>query len=80
MPTEHDLTLIEVAYEVLAARSFCTRCGAPLGRGLSLYPGSSDSGDTGWRLVVATRCRGWRRHAHTAVVTDDGTDLLIGPF
>ena len=77
VPTEQELCLVETLAQALAARSFCLRCGAALGRGLLIYPCRTEES---WSLVAATRCRGWRRHLHIAVVTDDGTDLRFGQF
>ena len=33
-----------------------------------------------WYLLVTARCRGWRRHRHTAVVTEASNNLQLGPL
>lgn len=80
-PTELDLSLTEALYEAIAASTYCGRCGAKLGRRMRVVP-SSRPGTTpeSWRLLVVTRCHGWRRHAYAAEVTETGQDLRIGQF
>jgi hypothetical protein len=76
-PTDLDLWLIRLVYEVAAGHANCARCGAPLGRRLHLatrYAGRSPA----WHVLVATRCRGWRRHRHTALVTEASNNLELG--
>ncbi|MCP2323243.1 hypothetical protein HDA40_001750 [Hamadaea flava] len=77
--THLDLTLIHIAYDVIAAESRCQRCSAGLGRRLRIMR-SSDDFDPYWAAVVAVRCRGWRRHPHIAVVEEDTDGVSIGPF
>ena len=78
-PTEIDKWLIATVYEVEASVSCCKKCGAALGRDLTLgppfrYPGIS------WSLSVTTRCKGRGRHRHVARVVDPGKDLCLSPF
>lgn len=79
-PSLHELELIQILGETLAGRTYCERCGMALGRGLSLMPSSPPSAAAGWRLLIVTRCRGWRRHAYVAEVVDLADDLRIGQF
>lgn len=81
-PTLHELDLIQILGETMAARTYCERCGMALGRGLSLMPSSPPSAAAGgtWRLLVLTRCRGWRRHAYMAEVIDLADDLRMSCF
>jgi hypothetical protein len=76
--TAADLWLIELAYEVVAAESRCTRCGAPLGRGLRVMPWAA--GQSPWTVSMVTSCGGWRRHRHVATVGETSNDLVLGPF
>jgi hypothetical protein len=76
-PTPVDVWLIEVAYEVAANRSWCVRCGSPLGRGLRLVP-LADSATGSWRVTVVTRCSGWRRHRYAAEVSRPSGDVMLG--
>lgn len=73
-----DLWLIELTYEVVAAESHCTRCGAPLGRGLRVTRSTAEHSQ--WTVSIATRCGGWRRHRHVAIVGEASNDLALGPF
>jgi hypothetical protein len=77
--TALDLWLIHVVYEVVAAESTCVRCGTPLDRRVRVVPSVTDDSPLGAASVV-TRCRGWRRHRHTAVVGDGADGLLLGPL
>jgi hypothetical protein len=77
--TTLDLCLIQVAYEVIAAESNCTRCGAPLDRRPRIMPSAADHPPS-WNVSIATRCRGWKRHRHIATVDDASTDLVLGRF
>ncbi len=78
-PTELDLSLITLVYEVAAGEANCPTCDAPLGRRPQLA--TRRAGQTpAWPVVVTTRCRGWRRHRHTAVVTETSGDLRLGPL
>jgi hypothetical protein len=70
--------VIEVLGRTVAERSLCERCGAVLGRSLTLWPTSSET--AGWRLLAITRCRGWRRHAYVAIVADVADDLRMSRF
>jgi hypothetical protein len=31
-------------------------------------------------MLAVTRCSGWRRHLHVAVVTESSEDLLLEPL
>jgi hypothetical protein len=75
-PSAAELLVIELTYEAIAGQSCCTKCGAPLNRPLRLI--SDRTPLTHWRVVVATRCSGWKRHRHSALVTDTSRDLLLG--
>jgi hypothetical protein len=78
-PTELDLWLIRLVYAAPAGQTPCVRCGAPLDRRLRLatqYGGGSPY----WRVSVAARCHGWRRHRHVALVIDSSSGLQLGPF
>ncbi len=77
-PTALDMWLVQVAYEVVAAESRCAKCGSPLGRGLLLAPSSEVHPLFRWRVSIATRCSGWRRHRHVANVVKASNDLLLG--
>ncbi|TDC50705.1 hypothetical protein E1212_14175 [Jiangella ureilytica] len=75
-PGELDLRLIRVAYEVAVTVSPCVRCGAALdGPRLSMRR-AGWSHD--WQVAVVVRCRGWRRHRHTAVATEAAGELRLG--
>lgn len=75
-PPDLDLRLIRVAYEVAATESPCVRCGAALGRPRLSVRRAGWSPD--WRVAVVVRCRGWRRHRHTAVASDVAGELRLG--
>ena len=81
-PTETDLWIARQAYEFMAARTLCERCGSRFGRRLSLAAASgTTSGTTSgatWRIGVGARCRGWRRHLHTAQVSPGRDGLRFG--
>jgi hypothetical protein len=74
-----EVWVLRLSYQDLAARLNCERCGSRLGRELRLllpsatYPPSV-------RMLAMTRCSGWRRHRHVAVVTESSEDLLLGPL
>ena len=78
-PTVEDLWLIECVYAFIAVNSACTACSRPLSRHIELQPGYKLDTST-WTIVAVTRCRGWRRHQHTAVVTEASRDLVFGQF
>ena len=77
-PGAVDLWLIHLIYEVIAAESTCVKCGASLGRRLRLVPPFVDSPLLDWRVLVVTRCEGWRRHRHVANVVEGSKSLLFG--
>lgn len=76
-PTDLDLELVEVIYAVIAGETTCSTCGRPLGRALRARYATAWSSQS-WSITVATRCEGWRRHAHVALVTRPSRDLLLG--
>ena len=76
-PTDIDLKLIRLAYEVAAGESSCAKCGAPVRQRLRLVTWYAEQSPT-WRVVVTTHCRGWRRHRYTAVVTEASNTLQFG--
>jgi hypothetical protein len=78
-PSTHELDVIEVLAGVIVNESLCSRCGAPLGRFVQLQP-SNVVPQSSWTLGVRTSCRGWRRHSHSADVTECGGDLIFGTF
>jgi hypothetical protein len=75
-PSAAELLVIKLTYEAIARLSNCEKCGASLNRPLRLSPGPTPLRH--WRVVVATRCSGWQRHRHSALVTDTSDDLLLG--
>lgn len=61
-PTELDLFLIQLAYEVAAAASPCPTCGAPLSTKIHIV--THHNGQLhGVHVSIATRCRGLRNTA-----------------
>ena len=64
-----DLELIRVVYEVFVEPADCPICGAPLDGAINVDV--TGGFFTASRIVVATRCRGWRRHRHVANVIDE---------
>lgn len=77
LATELDLSLIRLMYESIAGQTMCARCGEALGRGLHL---EAWSGAATWQVRVITHCSSWRRHRHTAVVTEVSGGLRLGPL
>lgn len=78
-PTDLDLWLIRLVYAAPVAQAHCLNCGARLDRRLRLatqYSGRSPY----WRVSVTTRCYGWRRHRHIAVVTESSSGLQLEPL
>jgi hypothetical protein len=78
-PTDLDLWLIRLLYAVPAGQPHCIKCGARVDRRLRLatqYSGRSPY----WRVSVARRCGGWRRHRHVAVVTESSSGLQFAPL
>ena len=59
--TAIGLRFIRRVYELIAATSKCGRCGEPLGR-RSRVVRSAGAHPPLWTALVATRCKGWRRH------------------
>jgi hypothetical protein len=78
-PMPHELDLIELLGGLVAKESSCSRCGAPLGRFVQIRPPSAIPKDS-WTLRVLTCCQGWRRHKHSATVTECAGDLIFGSF
>jgi hypothetical protein len=79
-PMAIDVSLLHIVYGLLAAETRCSRCGAPLGRGLRVEVWPTLVRSVQWRVRVRTSCRGWRRHRHAAAVGLSSSDLLLGPF
>jgi hypothetical protein len=79
-PSELDLSLITIAYKVAAADATCARCGTPLARRTPHLTPQYCARPSAWRVLVTTRCRGWRHHRHTALVTETAGNLHLGPL
>lgn len=79
-PSADDEWLIQVVYETIATRAECAKCGAALGRGLRLISMPALYPTPRWRVSVVTRCRGWRRHSHSATVARPSMDIALGAF
>jgi hypothetical protein len=77
MPTELDLASIRLVYEFIAGQTMCERCGKPLGRELLLEAWAATV-PSSWQVQVITQCSSWRRHRHTAVVTEVRGALRLG--
>jgi hypothetical protein len=75
-PSAIELLVIKLIYEVIASQSRCGKCGASLNRPFRLICDRTPL--THWRILVATRCSGWKRHRHSTLVTDTSKDLLLG--
>ena len=72
---EVSLDLVRTMYEILAGELACTICGAPLG------PIAVERVSGAWsaaRVLVATECRGRRRHCHRARVLERAGGLQFG--
>ncbi|GAA1989952.1 hypothetical protein [Catenulispora subtropica] len=81
-PTEVDLWITRQAYEFATAQNTCGKCGAGFRRKLSLATAYDvyNRSDATWRIGVAARCRSWRRHRSTALVTEFRGGLQFGPL
>jgi hypothetical protein len=79
-PSAVERWLIRLVFEFVAAEAACSRCGAPLGRGLRLVTSPTRGLPRLWRVSVVTRCRGWRRHGHVADVARRSDDVVLGSF
>ncbi|GAA2024613.1 hypothetical protein GCM10009839_23060 [Catenulispora yoronensis] len=81
-PTEIDLWLTRQTYEFATAHDTCTKCGAGFRRKVSLAAvfDVRDESVAPWRIGVDTRCRGWRRHRHSASVTESRGGLRFEPL
>lgn len=79
-PSAIDRSLIELVYGFIAAGATCSRCGAPLGRGVRLVPSPALGHPPLWCVSVVTRCRGRRRHGHIASISRPAGDLVLGPL
>ena len=73
-PAEGDLWIMAGMYEFVAMRSTCAKCGAELSRKLNIAAVPV----TPWQVAVNARCRGWRRHRHTALVAEWHGGLRFG--
>ena len=78
LPTETDLWITRQAYEFMAARTLCDRCGSRLGRTVSLIPISQPG--AAWHIAVRARCCGWRRHSYRALVSQGADGLRFGTW
>jgi hypothetical protein len=76
-PYESDLWIVRQMYGFIARRTVCCNCGANLGRKVTL---AVDAGAPAapWRIDVGARCRGLRRHRHTAEITEAQGGLRFG--
>jgi len=78
-PAEIDLWITRQTYEFVLRRSGCGECGAAMGRKPSVVAVRERRGSfVTWQIVVDARCRGWRRHRCTALVTESGGELRFG--
>ena len=75
-PSALDVELALVLYEVLVERADCGVCGAPLNPAVTVELAGRSF--TGGRIVVATRCRGSRRHRQVARVVERNGELRFG--
>jgi hypothetical protein len=71
-----DVELVRVLYEVLVERTDCGLCGAPLEPAVNVELARRSL--TVGRIVVATRCRGSRRHRQVATVVERNGELRFG--
>jgi hypothetical protein len=74
--TALDLELVGFVYEVLVEPVDCTICGARLDPAISIQ--LTRGYLTAARVVVATHCRGWEPHRHTARVVERAGHLHFG--
>lgn len=72
--TAADAWIAQQAYEFIAKRTVCERCGARLSR--KVYVALAPDGAKG--IGVVARCRGWRRHPYTALVGRSRDGLRFG--
>jgi len=77
-PSPDELWLVELAYEVGLVTTFCKRCGSGLGPRVRVATWPTVFGPVRWRVSAATRCQGWRRHRHTAIIGRTSTDVVLG--
>ena len=80
--TETDMWITRQAYEFAAANETCEKCGAGFSRRLSLATvyDPHERYEAPWRIGVVARCRGWRRHRHSALVTEARDGLRFEPL
>jgi hypothetical protein len=78
IPTQLDLSLLRVVYEVVADLTMCTACGARLGRRLHVASRGAVHRPSPWSVKIVTRCRGWKQHRHVASVIRPSKDLVLG--
>jgi hypothetical protein len=79
LPTDLDLWLVQLAYEVIARESRCGVCGARLGRSVRATPSPHTHPACQWQVTILTTCTGWRRHRHRADAVA-GQDVQFGAF
>jgi hypothetical protein len=75
--TDLDLDVIRSVYEVIAEQFQCAACSADLRTTVHVRLGAVGSGGG---AVVTVRCRGWRRHRHSAQVVDESGHLVLRPL
>jgi hypothetical protein len=75
-PTALDLKIVEAVYEVLVERVCCASCGAALDEAVNVK--LSRGFFNAAAFMVATRCRGLRRHRHVASVLKRAGELRFG--
>lgn len=80
-PTTTDMWITRQAYEFATATETCGKCGAGFSKRLSLATAYDlHEHASPWRIGVAARCRGWRRHRHSALVTESRGGLRFEPL
>ena len=75
-PIALDVELVLVLYQVLVERADCGVCGAQLNPAVKVELVRRSF--TGGQIVVATRCRGSRRHRQVAAVVERNGELRFG--
>jgi hypothetical protein len=72
-PMAAELWIAQQSYAFMAARTVCERCGARLSRKVSAARHPEAGG-----ITVGARCRGWRHHQYTALVSRGRDGLRFG--